>query len=92
MIKVRTLFISDCHLGSDYCNHEQLLKLLSEVECEYLYIVGDFIDGWALSRKFKWHSNNRSGNPQVHSGRNSPTTLTAVGYASRELFKATIPA
>ncbi len=56
-MKVRTLFISDCHIGSDYCNHEKLLKLLSEIECEYLYIVGDFIDGWILSRKFKWHSN-----------------------------------
>ena len=56
-MKVRTLFISDCHIGSDFCNHEKLLKLLSEVECEYLYIVGDFIDGWLLSRKFKWHSN-----------------------------------
>ena len=56
-MKVRSLFISDCHIGSDYCNHEKLLKLLSEVECEYLYIVGDFIDGWILSRKFKWHSN-----------------------------------
>lgn len=56
-MKVRTLFISDCHLGSDYCNHDKLLKLLSEVECEYLYIVGDFIDGWLLKRRFKWNSN-----------------------------------
>ena len=30
---------------------------MSEVECEYLYIVGDFIDGWLLSRKFKWNNN-----------------------------------
>jgi len=56
-MKVRALFISDCHIGSDYCNHEKLLKLLSEIECEYLYIVGDFIDGWILSRKFKWNNN-----------------------------------
>lgn len=27
-MKVRALFISDCHIGSDYCNHEKLLKLL----------------------------------------------------------------
>ena len=56
-MKVRTLFISDCHLGSEFCNHQKLLELLSKVECEYLYIVGDFIDGWALSRKFRWNSN-----------------------------------
>jgi len=56
-MKVRSLFISDCHLGSDYCNHDKLVKLLSDVECDYLYIVGDFIDGWQLSRKFKWNNN-----------------------------------
>lgn len=56
-MKVRALFISDCHLGSGYNSHEKLLKLLSEVECEYLYIVGDFIDGWALNRRFRWHVN-----------------------------------
>jgi UDP-2,3-diacylglucosamine pyrophosphatase LpxH len=49
-MKVRALFISDCHIGSDYClTTKKLLKLLSDVEMfEYLYIVGDFIDGWLL--------------------------------------------
>jgi UDP-2,3-diacylglucosamine pyrophosphatase LpxH len=56
-MKVRSLFISDCHFGSEYCNHEKLAKFLSEVECEYLYIVGDFIDGWLLKSSFKWHNN-----------------------------------
>lgn len=56
-MRVRSLFISDIHLGSDHCGHDTVLKLLSNVECDYLYIVGDFIDGWLLSRKFKWHSN-----------------------------------
>jgi len=56
-MKVRALFISDTHIGSDFCNHEKILKLISEIECDYLYIVGDFIDGWVLSRKFKWHNN-----------------------------------
>ena len=56
-MKVRALFISDCHLGSEYCNHEKLAKFLSEIDCEYLYIVGDFIDGWLLKQNFKWHNN-----------------------------------
>ena len=56
-MKVRSLFISDCHIGSDYSNHQKLLELISKVECEYLYIVGDFIDGWILSRKFRWNGN-----------------------------------
>jgi len=53
-MKVRSLFISDTHLGSDHCKSEELLHLLSNVECEYLYIVGDFIDGWSLQNNFKW--------------------------------------
>lgn len=56
-MKIRTLFISDCHLGSEYCNHEKLCDFLSNVECENLYIVGDFIDGWLLKQNFRWHNN-----------------------------------
>jgi DNA polymerase II small subunit/DNA polymerase delta subunit B len=44
-MKVHALFISDCHLGSEHCNHQKLAQFLSEIECKYLYIVGDFIDG-----------------------------------------------
>lgn len=55
-ISVRSLFISDCHLGNDYCSHDKLLSLLKNVDCEYLFLVGDFIDGWALKRSFNWNS------------------------------------
>lgn len=56
-MKVRSLFISDCHLGSEYSNHTVLLDLLRRVECDYIYLVGDFIDGWLLKNNFKWHQN-----------------------------------
>jgi UDP-2,3-diacylglucosamine pyrophosphatase LpxH len=32
----------------------KLLEFLRETECEHLYIVGDFIDGWQLRRKWFW--------------------------------------
>lgn len=57
-LKVRSLFISDCHLGFSHSSYEKLMTLIKNVECEYLYIVGDFIDGWALKRNFKWRSEN----------------------------------
>ena len=57
MKKVDALLISDIHLGSKGCNAEKLLDVLKEYEPKELIIVGDFIDGWILSRKFKWHSN-----------------------------------
>jgi UDP-2,3-diacylglucosamine pyrophosphatase LpxH len=59
-MKIRSLFISDVHLGFAHSNHEKFLKLITEIECENLYIVGDFIDGWALKRKMNWHSNYNS--------------------------------
>src|SRR5882724_1136572 len=31
-----------------------LFAFLRETECEQLYIVGDFIDGWQLRRKWFW--------------------------------------
>jgi UDP-2,3-diacylglucosamine pyrophosphatase LpxH len=42
--KVRTLFLSDLHLGSPHCKVERLLKFLSEIEFEELYLVGDIFD------------------------------------------------
>ncbi len=51
---VRTLFISDTHLG---CRHSQagpLLELLERFEPERVYIVGDFIDGWKLRNRWRW--------------------------------------
>lgn len=54
MKKVRTLFLSDIHLGTRACQAERLLVFLREYESEYLYLVGDIIDLWALKRGFYW--------------------------------------
>ena len=59
-MKVRTLFISDVHLGTIKCQAEILLNVLRDYEFEELIIIGDFIDLIALKRKFYWknsHSN-----------------------------------
>lgn len=50
----KALFISDLHLGSKHSNIEVLLDFLKDNEFESIYIVGDFIDCWALKRKFLW--------------------------------------
>ncbi len=56
--RVRTVFISDVHLGTPGCQAEALLDFLRVVECERLYLVGDMIDGWQLRRRWFW--------PQAH--------------------------
>lgn len=53
-MNVKTLFISDVHLGSKGSQAETLLKLFKEIKFEQLIIVGDFIDGWILKRRHWW--------------------------------------
>ena len=50
----RSVFISDVHLGTKMCQAELLLNFLKTFECDNLYLVGDLIDGWALSKNFFW--------------------------------------
>ena len=52
--KVKTLWISDVHLGTKDCKAEYLLDLLSRLECETLFLVGDIIDLWAMQRRIYW--------------------------------------
>ncbi|MEQ1774193.1 MAG: UDP-2,3-diacylglucosamine diphosphatase [Burkholderiales bacterium] len=54
MKRVRTLFLSDIHLGTRACQAERLLAFLRGYESDYLYLVGDIIDLWALKRGFYW--------------------------------------
>jgi UDP-2,3-diacylglucosamine pyrophosphatase LpxH len=51
---VRTLFISDVHLGTRGCQAEFLLDFLSCHDAETIYLVGDIIDGWRLKRTWYW--------------------------------------
>ena len=50
----RAIWISDVHLGTRHSQVGKLLAFLRDTECEHLYIVGDFIDGWQLRRKWHW--------------------------------------
>lgn len=50
----RTIWISDLHLGSTQCQADMLLDFLKHNDSEKLYLVGDIIDFWALSKKTYW--------------------------------------
>lgn len=51
---VRSLFVSDVHLGCKHSQAGEFLDLLERYEPRYLYVVGDFIDGWKLKRRWRW--------------------------------------
>jgi UDP-2,3-diacylglucosamine pyrophosphatase LpxH len=50
----RTIWISDLHLGTKHSRANDLLDFLRHTDSEYLYLVGDIFDGWALSRNWFW--------------------------------------
>ncbi|MFC5049727.1 glycosyltransferase [Rubritalea spongiae] len=53
-LKLRSLFISDVHLGTSDSKAREVVEVLKAVKCERIYLNGDIIDGWALSRGSKW--------------------------------------
>jgi UDP-2,3-diacylglucosamine pyrophosphatase LpxH len=52
--RLRTVFISDLHLGTPGCQAKALLAFLKAHPSDRLYLVGDIIDGWQLRRKWYW--------------------------------------
>jgi UDP-2,3-diacylglucosamine pyrophosphatase LpxH len=54
MPKVRSVFLSDIHLGTRACQAERLLEFLREHPAERTYLIGDIIDFWAMSRSICW--------------------------------------
>ena len=56
--RVRTLFLSDIHLGTRGCQADKLLDFLRYYEADTVYLVGDIVDGWQLRAAWYW--------PQTH--------------------------
>ncbi|MGE0233652.1 MAG: UDP-2,3-diacylglucosamine diphosphatase [Flavobacteriaceae bacterium] len=52
--RLRTLFISDIHLGTRGCQAEIFLDFLRHHEAETIYLVGDIVDCWRLRRGWYW--------------------------------------
>ncbi len=50
-MSVRTLFVSDVHLGTRDCQAELLARLLRRVRPERLYLVGDIVDLIAMRKR-----------------------------------------
>lgn len=54
MPRVRSLFLSDIHLGTRACQAERLLDFLREHSSEQTYLIGDIVDFWAMHRGVYW--------------------------------------
>ena len=54
MPSVRSLFISDIHLGTKACQADRLLEFMRCYEAENVFLLGDIIDFWAMRRSINW--------------------------------------
>ena len=54
MRRVRSIFLSDIHLGTRACQAERLLDFLRVHDAEHVYLLGDIIDFWSLERGVYW--------------------------------------
>ncbi|MBU1424285.1 MAG: UDP-2,3-diacylglucosamine diphosphatase [Gammaproteobacteria bacterium] len=53
-MRVRSIFLSDIHLGTRGCHADRLIDFLREYESEHLFLIGDIIDFWAMGRSIQW--------------------------------------
>ena len=52
--RVRTLFLSDTHLGYRHARARELNEFLGGVEAESIVLVGDIVDALSLARRVFW--------------------------------------
>lgn len=54
VLSVRTVILSDVHLGTADCKIAEVNHLLRHTRCAKLILNGDIIDGWQLIRSGRW--------------------------------------
>lgn len=54
MPTVRSIFLSDIHLGTRACQAGRLLEFLRSYSAENVFLVGDIVDFWAMQRSIVW--------------------------------------
>jgi UDP-2,3-diacylglucosamine pyrophosphatase LpxH len=52
--QARAIFVSDVHLGCKFAQTEAFLAFLKRHDPQFLYLVGDILDGWRLKRSWHW--------------------------------------
>ena len=53
-LRVKTVILSDVHLGTTECKVREVNHFLRHTRCAKLILNGDIIDGWQLTRSGSW--------------------------------------
>ena len=54
MPTVRSIFLSDIHLGTRACQADRLLDFLRSYVAQNVFLIGDIVDFWAMRRSVVW--------------------------------------
>lgn len=88
----RSIFISDCHLGSRDCKAESLINFLKNNSCDTLYLVGDIIDGWKITQnKWKWKQSHTNVIRRILGHAKKGTRVVYVAGNHDEFLRPMIP-
>ncbi|MCL7715632.1 UDP-2,3-diacylglucosamine diphosphatase [Stenotrophomonas mori] len=75
----RAVFLSDTHLGARHCHAAELARFLSTLRCQRLYLVGDIVDLWWLSRtRATWHAAHNEVIEALHALRRGGTEIIYI--------------
>ena len=48
---VRSIFLSDIHLGTRACQADRLLEFLKAHDSQFVFLIGDILDFWSMKRR-----------------------------------------
>ncbi len=90
-LDVRTIFISDTHLGTRGCRSDFLADFLGRVSCQHMFLVGDIIDGWRLRKSWYWDEQHDNVLRLILGHARSGAEVTYIPGNHDEMFRAWLP-
>lgn len=51
---VRSIFLSDIHLGTRACQADRLLEFMRDYVADNVFLIGDIVDFWSMRRSIIW--------------------------------------
>ena len=89
--RYRAIFLSDTHLGTKDCRSDFLADFLSKTASDYLYLVGDIVDGWRLRKSWYWDGTHDEVIRLILGKARSGTDVTYIPGNHDEMFRAWLP-
>jgi UDP-2,3-diacylglucosamine pyrophosphatase LpxH len=88
----RSIFISDVHLGTHDSKADLLNNFLKNNTCDYLYLVGDIIDGWRIQQnKWRWKQSHTNVVRRILGFTKKGTRVTFIAGNHDEFVRRIIP-